>query len=169
MGSQGQKHGAQMMRISWVLGLCLLLAGCGMMARKEREEQMQAAMAARDQGFAACKLQFPDGSRQWVAKNACEARAAQVIRPYVSYPDLFDKQWAYSATVAERLQAGKLTLAEANQQITEEQSRVTAEEQQRNLSARSVGAQESAAAAAWQAATPDTPVVFVNPGTGRRF
>ncbi|MDR3485817.1 MAG: hypothetical protein P4M05_13015 [Bradyrhizobium sp.] len=39
------------------------------MARKERQEQIAAARNARDQGFADCKAQFPEGSKQYVAKK----------------------------------------------------------------------------------------------------
>lgn len=157
------------MRILAVFIGFLLLSGCGMMARREHDEQMVAALASKEQGIAACKAQFPDGSKQYVSRNSCEIKAAQVIRPYVTYPDLFDKDWAFSAVMAERLQSGKITLAEANAQTAQNHSQVAAEEQQRNLSSRSVGAQETAAAAAWQSAAPDQPIVFVNPGTGRRF
>lgn len=44
-----------------------------------------------------------------------------------------------------------MTVAEANQEATQTQSDIAAEEQRRNLANRSVGAQESAAAAVWLA------------------
>lgn len=40
------------------LGICLLLAGCGLAARQEREQQQAAADAAMQQGFESCKVQF---------------------------------------------------------------------------------------------------------------
>jgi hypothetical protein len=43
--------------------LCLMLVGCGIMARKERQNQMSAAVAAKDQGIAACKSQYPDENK----------------------------------------------------------------------------------------------------------
>ncbi|MCK1401965.1 hypothetical protein IVB45_17820 [Bradyrhizobium sp. 4] len=103
------------------------------------------------QGFEDCKNQFPEGSKNYIEKNRCNAAAASVIRPFTPYPDLFDNYWAKRAVLAERLQGGKLTLAEANAEATQIQSDVAAEEQRRNLASRSVGAQESAAAAAWMA------------------
>ena len=142
------------MRIFVVLGLCAVLGGCGLIARKEREDQISAAKASMEEGFAACKTQYPEGSKQYVAKNVCDAAAAQSMRPFVPYPDLFDQNWANRAVIAERLQAGKMTVAEANQQATQMQSQITAEEQRRSLSGRVVNAQESQAAAAWRASSP---------------
>ena len=158
------------MRIIIVASLCATLGGCGYLARKDMEEKQQAAVAQMQAGYAECKARFPEEAKQWVAKQQCETAAAQAIRPYVSYPDLFDRYQAERAVFAERLQTGKMTLAEANQAASSARSQLTEDEQRRNLANRSVGAQESAAAAAWRAAQgPDTGPVFVNPGTGRRF
>lgn len=139
--------------------VCLTLAGCGLARQAERQEQMNAAKASMAQGFEDCKAQFPEGSKNYIEKNKCNATAAAVIRPFTPYPDLFDNYWAKRAVLAERLQAGKLTLAEANAEATQTQSDVAAEEQRRNLANRSVGAQESAAAAAWMASSPSVVVV----------
>jgi hypothetical protein len=133
-----------MFRRAIVLLMCATLGGCGLAARKEQEDQMQAAMAARDRGFADCKAQYPEGSKQYVAKSKCDAQAAAVVRPFIAYPDLFDRDWAFGAVLAERLQANKITLAEANQQLTQHHSEITTEEQRRDLGRRSVAAQEDA-------------------------
>ncbi|MBB4362171.1 hypothetical protein GGD65_003196 [Bradyrhizobium sp. CIR18] len=124
------------------------------MARKELQEKQQAAVAEMQAGFADCKARFPDGSKQYIAKQQCDSAAAQSIRPYLTYPDLFDREQAERAVIAERLQAGKVTLAEANQHAAAVHSQIAEDEQRRNLAARSVGAQESAAAAAWRASAP---------------
>jgi hypothetical protein len=138
---------------------CLLLANCGFARQAERQEAMKAAQASMAQGFEDCKAQFPEGSKHYVEKNKCDATAALVIRPLTTYPDLFDNYWAKRAVLAERLQAGKLTLAEANADATQTQSDIATEEQRRNLASRAVGAQESAAAAAWMASSPSVVVV----------
>lgn len=139
------------MRRSCTMAVCLALAGCGLARQAERQEQMNAAKASMAQGFEDCKARFPEGSKNYIEKDKCNAAAATVIRPFTPYPDLFDNYWAKRAVLAERLQAGKLTLAEANAEATQTQSDIAAEEQRRNLANRSVGAQESAAAAAWMA------------------
>jgi hypothetical protein len=132
----------------------LLLASCGLARMQERQEQMQTAIAAKDSGIAACKDQYPDENKDFVLRNKCFFAAAQVIRPFVTYPDLFDQTWAKAALLAEQLQAHKMTRAEANAQLTESQSQMVAEEQRRNLANRSVNAQESMAAASWATSTP---------------
>jgi hypothetical protein len=142
------------MRVLAVLALCAMVGGCGLIARKELQEKQQAAIAEMQAGFAECKTRFPEGSKQYVTKQQCDSAAAQVIRPYMTYPDLFDREQADRAVIAERLQAGKMTLAEANQQATANKSQIAEDEQRRNLAARSVGAQESSAAAAWRSSAP---------------
>ena len=142
------------MRTLAVLALCAMVGGCGLIARKELQEKQQAAIAEMQAGFIECKTRFPEGSKQYVAKHQCDSAAAQLIRPYMTYPDLFDREQADRAVLAERLQAGKMTLAEANQQATSNKSQIAEDEQRRNLAARSVGAQESVAAAAWRASSP---------------
>ena len=136
------------MRIAILLTSLLVLSGCGLMARKERQEQIAAARSARDQGFADCKAQYPEGSKQYVAKETCDAAAAKVVRPFANYPDLFDRYWATRGLVAERLQAGKMTPAEAALELAQSDSVIAEDEQRRNLPNRSVSAQEAVAAAA---------------------
>jgi hypothetical protein len=136
------------MRYLVVLSLCLMLGGCGLMARKERQEQMAAAVSAKDQGIAACKAQYPDENKDFVARNKCGFEAAKVVRPFATYPDLFDESWATSAVLAEQLEAKKITRAQADLQMAQTRSQITAEEQRRNLANRSVAAQETAATAA---------------------
>jgi hypothetical protein len=136
------------MRILGIVALCVALAGCGLARMQERKEQTAAAIAAKDSGIAACKAQYPDENKDFVLRNRCSFEAAQVVRPFVTYADLFDQSWAKAALLAEQLQGRKLTRAEANAQMTELQSQITAEEQRRNLANRSVAAQETAATAA---------------------
>jgi hypothetical protein len=112
---------------------------------------MAAATAAMQRGFEDCKARFPEGSKSMIEKNKCNATAALAIRPFTTYPDLFDKYWATRAVIAERVQAGKMTVAEAKPRGDAHSVSIAIEEQRRNLANRSVGAQESAAAAAWLA------------------
>jgi hypothetical protein len=106
------------MRFFAVLALCAVVGGCGLMARNELQEKQQAAIAEMQAGFAECKSRFPEGSKPYVAKQQCDTAAVQVIRPFMTYPDLFDREHADRAVIAERLQAGKMTIAEANQQAS---------------------------------------------------
>ena len=119
------------MRYLVTLLLCLTLAGCGIMARRERQEQMAAAVAAKDQGIAACKAQYPDENKDYVARNKCAFEAAKVIRPFATYPGLFDESWATVAVLAEQLDAKKITRAQADLQLAQMRSQITSEEQRR--------------------------------------
>ena len=149
-------RGFSKMRILGIVMLCVTLAGCGLAARKQRQEEMAAAVAAKDQGIAACKAQYPDQNKDFVVRNKCSFEAAKIVRPFVTYPDLFDQSWATVAVLAEQLQAKKITRAEADLQLAQLNSQITADEQRRNLANRSVAAEESAAAAAWSASGPVT-------------
>ena len=71
------------MRFLFTIALCLALGGCGYMARKERQEQMAAAVAAKDQGIAACKAQYPDENKDYVARNKCSFEAANITVAYL--------------------------------------------------------------------------------------
>src|ERR1700738_3343721 len=103
----------------------LLLASCGLARMQERQEQAKAAVAAKDSGIAACKEQYPDENKDFVLRNKCAFNAAQVIRPFTTYPDLFDQSWARAALLAEQLQANKMTRVEANAQMAEINSQIT--------------------------------------------
>ncbi|WP_024520513.1 hypothetical protein [Bradyrhizobium sp. Tv2a-2] len=144
------------MRKLAIVALCAALGGCGLMAMKQRQEQMAAAIAAKDQGIGACKAQYPDENKDFVARNKCSFEAAKVVRPFATYPDLFDKSWATVAVLAEELDAKKITRAQGELQLAQMNSEIIAEEQRRNLANRSVAAQESAASAAWMASRPVT-------------
>jgi hypothetical protein len=67
------------------------------------------------------------------------------MRPAVTYPDLMDLFIARRMAVAEQVERGQITIAQANESIATKQSEIVAEEQRRNLANRSVAAQESAA------------------------
>jgi hypothetical protein len=144
------------MRQLLVAVCCLGLAGCGM---TRQQEQMAADYAAQKPGMDACKAQYPDETKNGAARLNCQYEVAKRIRPYQPYPDLFDELWANGIVVAERLDAKKITEAEARLLLTQEKSKIAGEEQRRNLARCSVAAQESAAAAA------NSPVICNNIGT----
>lgn len=130
-----------------------LLSGCGLAARAQHEEAMKAAQAEQKAAAASCEEQYPKGRRETaVARFKCFTDGARPMRQFSTNPDLFDRFWAHGALVAEQMQAGKLTPAEANAQNADFQSQLVAEEQQRNLANRAVGAQERVAQAANTAA-----------------
>jgi hypothetical protein len=72
------------MRVLGIVALCVTLAGCGLARMQERKEQTAAAVAAKDNGIAACKAQYPDENKDFVQRNRCSFEAAQVVRPFVT-------------------------------------------------------------------------------------
>jgi hypothetical protein len=65
-----------------------------------------------------------------------------------------DSFMATRMSVAEQVQDGRLTIAQANVIIANKNTELISEEQRRNLANRAVAAQESAAAASWAAGGP---------------
>ena len=128
-GTRGTAH----MRKLGIVVLCTALGGCGLIAQRERQEQMAAAVAAKDQGIAACKAQYPDENKDFVARNKCAYEASKVLRAFSGYPDLFDQSWAESAVVAEQLEAKKITRAQADLQLAQTRSQIMEDAQRRNL------------------------------------
>lgn len=86
----------------------------------------------------------------------CMNRAARILAPILPYPDLLELQLAANASIAERVQSGQMTIAQGNEAIAQKFAELNTEEQRRLLADRSVNAQESAAAASWQASRPKT-------------
>jgi hypothetical protein len=55
----------------------------------------------------------------------------RILRPIMLYPDLLELQLATNMSVAEKVQNGQLTVAQANEAIAQKFSEVNAEEQRR--------------------------------------
>jgi len=70
------------------------------------------------------------------------------------YPDLWDVFMTNHMVVAERVQKGQISIAEANEFLAQKRSELVAEEQRGLLANRSVAAQENIASASLQAAGP---------------
>jgi hypothetical protein len=60
----------------------------------------------------------------------------RILRPIMPYPDLLELQLATNMSVAEKVQNGQLTVAQANEAIAQKFSEVNAEEQRRLLASR---------------------------------
>lgn len=59
-----------------------MLAGCGIVARQHRQEQMAQAQANAKTAFAECEAKYPAGTpdsvKYAVARNACNTEAARL-------------------------------------------------------------------------------------------
>lgn len=135
--------------------VALTVASCGLARQREMQERIDALNAQSLAASQACDASFPAGnSKTAVARARCHMDAWEIRRPIVPYPDLLDSFIATRMSVAEQVQNGKLTIAQANEILANKHSEMVSEEQRRNLANRAVAAQESAAAASWAAGGP---------------
>jgi hypothetical protein len=158
-----------MMRIAVILIGFLVLSGCGLYAQQKQREVTAQAQQTLSDAVDECRRANLEEIKQAISRAICINQSMELIRSLVPFPDLLDQENAARLGIAEKIQNGKITPIEAKVQFASLHSQLVSEEQRRGLAGRSVGAQEASAAAAWRAATPDVPIVFANPGTGRRF
>ncbi len=139
----------------------MTLAGCGIAARieaekqaKERAAQMHELVEQSKAAVADCNVNFPKGNPKIeVARVKCLNDAMIIRMPtFGTDQDLARVYLADRAMIAERIQSGKMTLAEADAALAEKWSALVSESKQRANARGSVIAQRNMAAAQQQAA-----------------
>jgi hypothetical protein len=124
----------------------LALAGCA-------NQALQKAQQAYATGIAACKAREPGETK--VAFADCVTNVEnETLRPFTRYPDLLDLKQAKRKELGEEIDAGRLTKAQANAQLTEILTHIDNIEAQRSAVAASVAAQQAAALGASSYAPP---------------
>ena len=142
-------------RGSVLLLVCFLLSNCSIQAQqKEKAEAYDGALQQAQSAMAVCDTKYPKGDKRYVEKTRCQNDATNIIRPFMSYPDLVDRDTATRMALAEKLQAGKLTEAQADSQLTQARAQINEEDQRRQTIDRSRSVQEDAAAVALRMAAP---------------
>jgi hypothetical protein len=145
------------MRLIIAVLISLTMAGCGLVRQRELQAQREALTAQSQAAMAQCDAAYPAGNvKTVVARAKCQTDALAILRPISPYPDLMDVFITTRIAIAERVQNGQLTIAQANELIATKRSELVAEEQRRTLANRSVVAQENVAAASLSAAGPHT-------------
>jgi PBP1b-binding outer membrane lipoprotein LpoB len=125
------------MRIALILTLALALAGC---VNNELSPEAKANLA---QARAACALEKPA-----VAAAKCQnAVDDEYIRPRLRTPDLLDLYQAERVELAEKVDSGAMTPAEADLKLAQTKTAIISEDEQRRNNA-------TMAAAATMAAMP---------------
>lgn len=123
------------------LGLSLaFIAGC---ASDNTEAKYRAALATASAESTRCRDEFPLDRKHAIQRTKCLNRSADLLRPYVAYPDITDATGAYNLMLAEQFRDGKITEAEFLAKETERRSQGMAEAERRGLAQRAVAAQES--------------------------
>jgi hypothetical protein len=140
-----------------ILAVFILLAvtGCGIVRQREFQARVDELKAKSHEAGQQCNVTWPPGDpKTAVSRAKCQGDALAIIRPIAPYPDVLDLFIASRITIAERLQSGQLTIAQANEAIAAKRSELVAEEQRRQLAKRALAAQEDVAAASLAAAGP---------------
>lgn len=139
-----------------VLIVAPILAGCGLVARKEQAEREAALKHQFEATLADCNQRLPPNTKRQRDRANCINGAMNLYRGSLPFTDLLDQEMAARLAIAEQVETGKLTLAQGDLEFSRVHSNLVAEEQRRMLASRSVNAQESAASAAWRASAPVT-------------
>src|SRR5262245_6862244 len=129
----------------------LILAGalsaCGMVAERQRQAEYEAALQRYQTANDAC-AKFSEAREHAIARARCFNDADLAFMPFDQTPDLRHLLIARRTEIAERRAAGKITFAQAQVEMSELATSLTAEHQRRLNANASVAAQEQAAAAA---------------------
>ena len=138
-----------MRTLTAILGVAILLSGCGIARRHQEIEQAQQGLVAAK---AECQAQkFPTH----VEKAQCLGDAErQYHLPFASQPDLILRKIALRNALAVKVDAHQMTLADAELELANEDSRAATERLARSNAQRSVAAHERSAAAAAASAPP---------------
>jgi hypothetical protein len=143
------------MKFIFAVVISLAMAGCGIMRQRELQARIDELKAKSHEAGEQCNVLWPAGNpKTAISRAKCQGEALAIIRPIAPYPDVLDLFIASRIAIAERLQNGQMTVAQANEAIAAKRSELVAEEQRRQLARRSVAAQEDVAAASLAAAGP---------------
>lgn len=132
----------------------LALCGCGTAPRVQADDQAKQQAAGNAQlieqskaAMAACDAKFPAGDpKTAVVRRKCINDGFAIRLPtFGPDQDLVRTVLADSMVIAEQVQSGKMTIADANAAMAEKWSKAVTESQRRANSKNSVLAQQSAA------------------------
>jgi hypothetical protein len=141
--------------LALTVGASIVVAGCGIIRQRQLQARIDELKAQSLAASQQCDMTFPAGNpKTAMARAKCQTDALLIMRPVAPFPDLMDLFAASRIEIAERVQNGQLTVAQANEQIASKQSELVAEEQRRFLANRSIAAQQNIAAASLQASGP---------------
>ena len=158
-GIETVQHGRTLafLTMSVATSVALSCCGIGQYVPPEDQAKQQAAQGAQliqqsKAAMAACDTEFPSGNPKIaVARRKCINDGFTIRLPtFGPDQDLVRNVLADSMVVAQKVQDGKMTIAEGNAAIAEKWSQAVTDSQKRANSKNSVLAQQSAAAAQQQ-------------------
>jgi hypothetical protein len=136
-----------------MLATAFALGGCGMIAADIQEKKIAEIKKQAYAMGAECDAKYPLQRGQFVNNARCKLPAQKLYQSIFPYPDLYEQQTAMGLVIAEKLDNGTMTASQAQLEMAQLNSQLTAEEQRRNLASRSVMANEAMAAEASRANT----------------
>ena len=142
------------MRLLVLAMLCALLAGCGISRQADQQEQEPSALSGINDALAECRHAYLDEITQAVMRAACLNKALEPLRSLLQFPDLLDQEIVMRRSLAEQVQARKISLIDRMAQMAEFHKKMLAEEHRRIETNPSVPLQETAAAAQWRGSNP---------------
>jgi hypothetical protein len=145
------------MRFLRVIALCVVMAGCGSHRQADQEEAVTSELDSVNERLAQCRNTYPDEIAQALARAECVNKATELLRTMLPFPDLINQENALRNSLAEQVQARKISLLERNREMSKFHSKMLAEEQSRLLTNPAAVANVfSAAATQWRQSNPDS-------------
>ena len=142
------------MRLLKVILPCVLLMGCGSARQADQQEAPDSTLNDINNAITECRNTNPDEIAQAVVRAACMNKTIEPLCAMLQFPDLLKQEIIMRKSLAEQVQARKISLIDRVQQMTELHSKMLKEEQSRVQANPSVPAQETPAAALWRGSNP---------------
>jgi hypothetical protein len=136
--------------------LLLLVCGCGAVRQAVESESATVTISLGD-ALQSCTNLYPDQIAMAVARADCIIKATtELVRPSLPFPDLLDQENALRKSLAEQVQAGKVSLLERNIQLHKMHAGFVGQEQERLKANPGMEASKEAAAIQWRLSNPDS-------------
>jgi len=134
----------------------LLVTNCGAVRQAVQNESVAEPTSLSD-ALLTCTSLYPDQIAMAIARSDCIIQATtEIVRPTLSFPDLLDQENALRKSLAEQVQAGKISLLERNVQIQKLHANLMEQEQERLKANAKPDAPKEAAVMQWRLSNPES-------------
>ena len=132
------------------------MTSCGVVRQVVQDDSTPEPMSLSD-SLQACTNLYPDQISMAVARADCIMRATtEMVRPSLPFPDLLDQENALRKSLAEQVQAGKISLLERNIQLQKLHANVVEQEQERLKAAGKAEIPKEVAVTQWRLSNPES-------------
>lgn len=142
----GRRLGIAVRAMLPLLAVALWLAACAQDRQQEHVAELRRQVEAEKQD---CDNLYPRdvaGPQHYSQRVRCFNEVeARLMRPLDPFPDLTDRRLAARKALAAELDAGRLTVADANARLAAKTSEIAAEERRRTETTSSISAEATAA------------------------